>query len=160
MKFTRKFIYSVIVFTSFALGSCSSDDGGSSTPAGKTVRLTVSVSNSYDTDENHYLFVGFGAGAANGGAIDLKVNGTLKTNQLVVSANPMQFDTTKTYVFETAEDYDFVSINISRYCLSDDVSFTLSYKIEKGSEVIEDKTEEVTKIGGPADESFMIRFDD
>jgi len=153
----KKILYSAIVFTSFVMASCSSDDGGSSSQVSEVVRFTVNVSNSYNTEDHHDVLVGFGGADATGKAIDLKVNGELKTNQLVVAIGPESFNITSTYVFETIGNYELVNVPLKGFCLSD-TSFTISYKIEKGSKIIIDKTQEITKNNGLLNENYSIHF--
>jgi len=50
----------------FVLVSCSNDDGGSPATGSETVRLTVNVSNTYNTNLYHNVLVGFGGADATG----------------------------------------------------------------------------------------------
>jgi len=158
MKIMRKLVYSTLVLTSFMLASCSGDDGGSPSQGSEVVRFTVNVSNTYNTEEHHMVLVGFGGADASGKTVDLKVNGELKTNQLVITAGPEAFNTTRTHIFETVGNYQLISVSVSGSNLSDDVPFTISYKIEKGSKIITDKTQEITKNNGVLDEDYQVSF--
>jgi len=162
MKIIKKFIYSIISITSFALVSCSSDDGsgGSSVEeSSDKVRLTVTVSNSYSTDNAHHISLGFGGFDADSKVISVTVNGELRTNQPVVSVNAAAFNTTKTYILESVGRFNSVSANVSGFNLSD-IPFTVSYKIEKGSKVIVDQTKEITEDSGTLSEPFTVNFKD
>jgi len=159
MKTTRKFIYSAIVFASLMLGACSSDDSGSSS-GNETVRLTMSVSSNYDIGNSHYISLVFTASYMRDAS--LRVNGELIPNQdiLEFTADDEAFNTTRTYVIEaTGEEFLTANIAILGHNNSD-LPFTLSLKLEKGSKVFLDKTQDVIINGDWVGETHMLSFDD
>jgi len=154
----KPIFFSSIALAGLALFSCSKDDKDNVTgSSSETVRLTVTVSDAYDTDKHHNISAQFG-GSGPDGIIDVKANGKLETNQALVHANAESFNSTKTQVFESVGRFSSVTASVGGFSISDD--FTVTYKLEKGSKTIANETQTVTDKSGVLSKTYFVKFDD
>jgi len=157
----KKAFFSIATLAGLALLSCSDKDNGTGLgSSSETVRLTVTVSGSYDTEKHHNISASFGGHDPAAKPIDVKVNGKVETNQALVHANAESFNSTKTQVFESVGNYHQITASVGGFNISDDFPFTVTYKLEKGSKTIANETQTVTDNSGVLSKNYTVKFDD